>query len=93
MNTADRGGRATNGTGGRARMDLMDLLREIERRAALGREAVDTGRRIGVPTNGRTALYAIERLARDAMQVAQTTAGAPKGARTTTTPSSHPKGA
>jgi hypothetical protein len=69
-------------------MDLMETLKRIESRAANAARDIQAGRDAGLPVTGISALREISLTARDLMTDLQTTAGATKGARATTTPSS-----
>lgn len=69
-------------------MDLIDRLREIERRAANAKRDITIGREAGLPVNGISALSKIEKHARDARVDLENGAGGPKAARNGTTPSS-----
>lgn len=70
-------------------MDLIGTLKRIEQRATKAAADIEAGRQAGLPVNGISALKEIGVTTRDLLKdIDQTTAGATKGARATTTPSS-----
>ena len=69
-------------------VDVIERLREIERRAHEARKTIAAGRKAGLDVNGTSALRDVEMKARDLAALLEKQTGGPKAARRGTTPSS-----